>query len=107
MNNVKNKLSQINNYIINKGIPLPFISDDGKPSVSLTLLMISFVIWCLGITDVLKDIDLDKGENMMMVCAGLYFSRKVSKGLISVGDNVPTNKQGEPASAATNERQEK
>lgn len=76
---IKAKLSSINEYLANKGIVFPFIRDNGKPSVSLTLLMLSFLYWSLGILEIIKDLDLDKAENGVMIMAGLYFSRKITK----------------------------
>lgn len=83
---IHNLLQQINDLLIylknavrDKGIVFPLLQDHGVPSTSFTLLIASFVMWCLGITEIIKDMDIDKAENMVMVCAGLYFGRKLSK----------------------------
>lgn len=80
MNDINKKFKDFQNYLANRGIVIPFIRDENKPSVSLTLLLISFLLWCLGITKIIKEADVSHLENMVIITAGLYFSRKVTKG---------------------------
>lgn len=75
MKKIKSNLSNL----ISKGIPFLFLRDRGHPSVSLTLLVVSFTLWALAATEVIKDMNLDKLENMVMITSGLYFSRKFTK----------------------------
>lgn len=79
LDTLKKKLNEINEYIAEKGIVLPFIRDNGVPSVSLTLLIVSFMIWAAGLLEIVKDMDMDKAENGVWAMAGLYFGRKVTK----------------------------
>lgn len=76
---LKAKLNSINEYLAAKGIVLPLFRDNGIPSASFTLLMFSFAIWAAGILEIVKDMDIDKAENMVWAMAGLYFGRKVTK----------------------------
>jgi hypothetical protein len=67
-----------------KGIPMPMIRDPKQgASVSLTLVFISFNIWVVSIvgkwSGQLGGIDPSQTLNMFMVCAGLYFGRKMQK----------------------------
>lgn len=80
MKQLKSHFARYSNILMKRGIPFPFISDRGIPSVSLTLLMISFTLWCLAAINYLPGLDLNKLENMVMICCGLYFSRKMTKG---------------------------
>lgn len=76
-----------------KGVPVPMIRDakTGMGSVSLTLVFLSFNIWIVSIvgkwSGQLGGINPTETLNMFMVCAGLYFGRKMQKdpkGAISV-----------------------
>lgn len=94
---LKAKLNSYNEYLANKGIVLPFIRDNGVPSVSLTLLIVSFAIWTAGILELVKDMDIDKAENMCWAMAGLYFGRKVTKDKTRI--EIDPKQQGEDTSA--------
>jgi hypothetical protein len=76
---LNNILTNFKNTVRDKGIVFPLLRDNGVPSTSFTLLISSFIMWCLGITEVIKNMDIDKAENMVMVCASLYFGRKLTK----------------------------
>lgn len=79
------KWKQFVNDMNAKGIPVPMIRDGktGQGSVSLTLVFISFNAWLLSIigkaAGALGGMDPQQTLNMFMVCAGLYFGRKMSK----------------------------
>lgn len=84
-----------------KGVPIPMIRDGktGMGSVSLTLVFLSFNIWVVSIigkaAGSLGGIDPSQTLNMFMVCAGLYFGRKLQKdpkGMITV-EEKPDQKE--------------
>lgn len=68
-----------------KGIPVPMIRDakTGLGSVSLTLVFLSFNMWVLSVigkaAGALGGISTSETLNMFMVCAGLYFGRKMQR----------------------------
>lgn len=68
-----------------KGVPLPTIRDPKtkEGSVSLTLVFISFNLCVAGIvgkwSGALGGIDVSQALNLFMVCAGLYWGRRVGK----------------------------
>jgi hypothetical protein len=66
-----------------KGIPVPLIRDNGKGSVSLTMLFISFNLVVIGVigkySKMLGDVDVSQSLNLMYASAALYFGRKVTK----------------------------
>lgn len=80
MDLIREKLQNISDWLSKNGIPLPLFRDimTQQPSFSMTLAAVSFIIWCLGITELIKDMDIDKCENMVMITAGLYLGRKLS-----------------------------
>lgn len=67
------------------GVPVPMIRDGktGMGSVSLTLVFISFNVWLVSIVGkaagALGGMDPTQTLNMFMVCAGLYFGRKMQR----------------------------
>ncbi len=73
------------NSMNSKGIPVPMVRDpkSGSGSVSLTLVFLSFNVWLVSIVGkaagALGGIDPSQTLNMFLVCAGLYFGRKLSK----------------------------
>lgn len=100
IDDLKAKLASINEYLANKGIVFPFLRDNGRPSVSLTLLMLSFIYWSLAVLDIIKDLDIDKIENGMWAMSALYFSRKITKDGKGKVEIDQSTKQGEDTSAA-------
>lgn len=79
------KLKELSRKMNDKGIPLPTITDpkSGKGSVSLTLVFISFNLCVAGIVGkwagLMGGIDVNQALNLFMVCAGLYWGRKLQK----------------------------
>ena len=76
-----------------KGIPMPTVRDPktGLGSVSLTLVFISFNFCLIAMvgkwSGKVGGIDPSQALNLFMVCAGLYWSRKMQrdeKGAITV-----------------------
>ena len=76
------------------GIYVPLIRDPGKgPSVSLTLLFISFNFCILAMvgkwSKMFEGIDAGQAMTLFSACAALYFGRKLtSKGEV-VGEEKP------------------
>lgn len=75
------------------GVPMPTIRDPktGKGSVSLTLVFISFNFCIVAMVSKWSDrfgsVDASQALNLFMVCAGLYWGRKLqrdSKGTVQV-----------------------
>lgn len=93
LDTIKEKLYKINEYLATKGIVFPFLRDNGVPSVSLSLLIFSVFIWTLGILEIVKDMDMEKAENLVWAMSGLYFSRKITKD--GKGKVELDNKQGD------------
>jgi hypothetical protein len=86
------------------GIPLPMVRDpsSGKGSVSLTLVFISFNL-CLAAmigkwSGKLGGVDPAQALNLFMVCAGLYFGRRVGK----TGKDVTAIEKDEAADKTKN-----
>ena len=80
-------INKIKTFILNlneKGIPIPLLRDpklDG-PSVSLTLMVIAFVIAAGGLigkfTKFLGAVDISGANYLFISTAALYFGRKMS-----------------------------
>lgn len=82
------KFKQIKDFIKtlqNDGVPLMFIKDPRTktPSVSLTMLMISFALVLFGIlnkwTQWIQGVELDNAMELLYLTTGLYFGRAMSK----------------------------
>ncbi len=73
------------NKLNSKGIPAPMMRDpkNGRASVSLTLVFISFNFWMISVVGkaagAFGGIDPQQTFNMVMLCFGLYFGRKFQK----------------------------
>ena len=65
-----------------QGLPLPMIRVDSKPSISATMMFISFNTALLGqigkFAGVLGGIDLTQANYLFGICASLYFGRKIT-----------------------------
>lgn len=97
MDKIKAFILQLNNY----GIPLPFLRDPktASPSVTLTMMIISFSVVLLGLAGKMAkvlDIDLQQALYFFMICSGLYLGRKIANGSTSVESdkNNVTNESG-------------
>jgi hypothetical protein len=79
-----NKIKQFIFNLNEKGVPLPLIRDPklNGPSVSLTLMVISFAIAVLGLigkmTKYLGEVDINGATYLFISTAALYFGRKMS-----------------------------
>lgn len=67
-----------------KGIPLPMIRIERQPSLSATLVFISFNTWLISVvgkwSGYLGGVDSGQCLQMFLACAGLYWGRKFQKG---------------------------
>lgn len=67
-----------------KGIPIPMIRDPktSMPSISLTMMVISFIIVLLGLlgksAKMLDGVDLQQAIYWFMITSGLYFGRSLT-----------------------------
>ncbi len=76
---IKQFILKLNNF----GVPLPLLRDpkQSAPSVSLTMLFISFNVVLLGMIGKIAkvlDIDLTQAIYWFGICATLYFGRNMS-----------------------------
>ena len=83
MKSIKEAWTKFVRDMNSKGVPVPMVRDPktGLGSVSLTLVFISFNVWLASIigkvAGVLGGMNPDQCLNMFLVCAGLYFGRKL------------------------------
>lgn len=78
------KIRQFANWMHAKGIPLPLIRNtDGTPSVSLTMMIISFVFCLMGLLQKLNstdlDVDMSQALTLLGITSTLYFGRRISE----------------------------
>jgi hypothetical protein len=79
------KLKQLMAYLSEKGVPLALIRDPltQKPSVSLTMLVISFTLAILSLLNkfvkIVDGMDVDNTLELLIITASLYFGRSLSK----------------------------
>lgn len=84
MDELGNKIKQFFRNANDKGIAIPFLRDPetDRASVSLTLLFVSFNTVLVGLigkaAGFIGGINLEQAIYFFMVCAGLYFGRKLS-----------------------------
>lgn len=81
-----------------KGVPVFFIRDNGKPSVSLTLLIISSTIVAFGLingaANLVKGIDMQSALYWNGMTVAAYLQRKFSK-KDGLGDSVNKSENSE------------
>lgn len=81
------KLQSIISKLQKQGIPLIFVMDPitKVPSVSLTLLLLSFSISLFALINkfakIVEGVDVDNSLELLIICASLYFGRSISKKL--------------------------
>lgn len=77
---IKEKWLEIVRAANERGIPLPMLKIDGKPTFSGTLTFLAFNIWILSVVGkaagALGGMNPDQCLNMFLACAGLYWGRK-------------------------------
>jgi hypothetical protein len=80
---IKQKWLEIVRAANEKGIPLPLLKIDGRPTFSGTLTFIAFNVWILSVVGkaagALGGMNPDQCLNMFLACAGLYWGRKFQK----------------------------
>lgn len=81
---MKKKWNKFVNFCTKKGIPVPVIRDPktNKPSVSLTLLVVSSGIVIFGlfnkVAKLVDGVDMNSALSFFYSSASLYFGRKMS-----------------------------
>lgn len=79
-----NKIKLIVSKLQKEGIPLIFVRDPIRklPSVSLTLLLISFSVSLFALVNkfakIVEGVDVDNSLELLIICASLYFGRSLS-----------------------------
>lgn len=81
--NLTEKFRETVNWAHDRGFPLPLARNtDGKPSVSLTMMILSFAFCLTGLLQKLNDgsldIDMSQALTLFGLTSALYFSRRVS-----------------------------
>lgn len=80
---LKEKWLEIVRAANERGIPLPLLRIDGRPTFSGTLAFLSFNIWVFSvigkIAGTLGGMSPSDCLNMFLACAGLYWGRKFQK----------------------------
>lgn len=75
------KAKEIVNAMNEKGIPVPMIRTDGKPSITATFAFISFNTALLGqmgkISGILGGVDLTQANYLFLMCLGAYLGRRM------------------------------
>jgi hypothetical protein len=84
-----NKLKQQIAYWQKNGVPILFWRDEQKkaPSVSLTMMLISFVLCILSVigkfTRIAEGVDVENSMQLLIITSSLYFGRSFSKKMLS------------------------
>ena len=94
---MREKLLSIINDLKDRGIPLLFVTDpiSKLPSVSLTMLVVSFTLTVLSLLNkvakIFEGVDIDNTLELLIITSSLYFGRALTRG------NTSTNieKKGE------------
>lgn len=79
------KLKELIKELQDKGIPVIFLRDPitKLPSVSLSLLVISFVLSIFALINkfakIVDGVDIENTLQLLIICASLYFGRSLSK----------------------------
>lgn len=95
MNDLYAKLKKQIAYWQKNGVPILFWRDEQKkaPSVSLTMMLISFILCILSLINkaakVVEGVDVENSLQLFMICAGLYFGRSFGKLKQSEDDKKP------------------
>jgi hypothetical protein len=82
---VIDKLKQIVAKMQEDGLPIFFFRDPVTklPSVSLTLLIVSFTLTVLSLLNkvakLVDGVDIENTIQLLIICASLYFGRSLSK----------------------------
>jgi hypothetical protein len=96
---MKEKLHSIIKELQSRGLPLFFVQDPVTrlPSVSLTLLIVSFTLAILSllnkVANIVDGVDVENTLELLIITASLYFGRAFTRG--STGSSLDTSKKGE------------
>lgn len=78
---IKQKIKELQE----QGVPLLFAKDpvSKQPSVSLSLLLVSFVLCIFSLINkfakIVEGVDIENSLQLLVICASLYFGRSLSK----------------------------
>lgn len=84
MEELKSKLAALASKLSQHGIPIIMIREPktGLPSISLTMMVISYSIVAIGLigkySKMLGEIDLQQSMNLLILTSGLYFGRSLT-----------------------------
>lgn len=79
------KLKELIKKLQEKGLPLVFLRDpiSKSPSVSLTLLIVSFLLSIFSLINkfakIVDGVDVDNTLELLVITSSLYFGRSLSK----------------------------
>lgn len=83
MNDLIIKIKDFIKKLNESGVPLPLLRIDNKPTLTGTMVFISFNTALLGqigkIANVLGTVDLSQANYLFMICLGAYLGRKMQK----------------------------
>jgi hypothetical protein len=83
------KLKQLYNYLHNRGFKFPLLNDPNtdQPSVTLTMMVISFVFCLAGLFQKLNntdlDIDMSQALVLLTITSSLYLGHKISTNTVT------------------------
>jgi hypothetical protein len=84
------KIKQFIDDLNAKGIPLPLIRLDGKPTFTGTLAFISFNTALLGqigkVTNLIGEVDLTAASYLFLISLSAYLGRKIQTGTTKISD---------------------
>jgi len=95
---MKEKMIALIKELQNRGIPLFFIKDpvSNQPSVSLTMLVVAFTLSIMSLLNkvakIVDGVDIENTLELLIICAGLYFGRALTR---SSGSTLDNSKKGE------------
>lgn len=78
---IKQKIQELQD----KGAPIIFVRDPltKNPSVSLTLLLVAFLLSIFSLINkfakIVDGVDIENTLQLLLICASLYFGRSLSK----------------------------
>lgn len=88
MNDLYEKIKKQISYWQKNGVPILFWRDEQKkaPSVSLTMMLISFILCVLSVigkfTRIAEGVDVENSMQLLIITSSLYFGRSFSKKMI-------------------------
>jgi len=89
MNNLYSNFKKQLKYWQEKGVPIFFWRDEQKksPSVSLTMMIISFMLCVFSVigkfAKIAEGVDVENSMQLLIITSSLYFGRSFSKKMVS------------------------